>query len=105
MAATELTKGKTMFTVKAIDADWVSTEALKVRSIIFQPSAVNDILMVNEYIAGDTTDSGVQIKSIDGGPVGFKLHNDGVKFKPWIDFSECTFGTAANVRVTFVLGN
>jgi hypothetical protein len=104
MAATESTLGKVMFTVSAIDADWTCSQQLNIKSIIFYPSAVDDILKVQEYIAGTTADSAVWLKSVDGGCVGVLLHNDGVRFKPMIDVSECTFDTAANVKVTFMLG-
>lgn len=104
MAATEKSLGKVMFSVTGIDADWICSQALKIKSVLFYPSAANDVLAVFEYMAGDTTDSGVYLKSVDGGPIGFLIDNDGVRFKPWIDFSECSFNTAANVRVTFILG-
>lgn len=92
-------------TVSGLDADWIwsadtpFTPGIKLHSISFTPSAANDILIVNdESISGpelfrekaDTVETTVQ-------------YYHGKWVKPCIDISDCTLGTAANARVTFII--
>ena len=101
--ATESSLGKCTFEVSAVSADWTSTYPIEIVSCIFYPSAVNDKLRICERVTGTTADPGFTITSITGGPVGFFWNCEGAKIKPWIDYSECTFGTPANVRITFTI--
>jgi hypothetical protein len=63
----------------------------------FLPSAANDILRVCHATA-----AGIEImppiKSVTGGTLE-KVFYDDRRYKPYIDYSDCTFGTPANVII------
>jgi hypothetical protein len=77
-----------------------------VRSIDFHPSATNDRLVVHErsntgatiydFVARGADDS--DIKSFSS------AKGNGEWMFPYIKASDCTFGTAANCKITFELG-
>ena len=66
------------------------------KSIQFYPSAANDVLVVR-----DGSDSGAEmmhVKDVVGG--GLVKYFD-TYCKPYIKDADCTWGTAANVRIIF----
>lgn len=70
---------------------------LRVWSILFFPSAANDkICLKDEGEAGPTI-----FKAVDVEGRGLLIRLPANVIKPFLDFSECTFGTPANVRITF----
>jgi hypothetical protein len=101
--ATESSLGKCTFEVSGIAADWTCSYPIEIVSVVFRPSAANDVLRIQERVAGTTSDPGFTITSLDGGEVGWFWNCDGAKIKPWVDFSECTFSNAANVKITFTI--
>jgi hypothetical protein len=76
--------------------------ALNLICIIFQPSAANDKIQVRQ-----TNASGAVIwpGNLDVLGAGQVVYYDGMSFHPYIVASECTFGTAANAKITFVYKN
>jgi len=90
-------------TISGLDADWVwstdtpFTNGIKCHSIMFHPSAANDILIVN-----DESISGSELMRVkcSGDTDDRIVYLGGRWCKPCIDISDCTLGTAANARVT-----
>lgn len=104
MANTTVIKGN-MVQVTGLDADWNSVtdtpfkDGMKLLAIVFDPSAIGDVMVVEEESDGprifyasctDTHDQRIQ-------------YYDGTWHKPYIDISDCTLDTAANARVLFLL--
>jgi len=71
-----------------------------VKSIQFHPSAQNDRLVVNEgSIDGASI---VDFKCTDATPDDkIKYFEGGSFMKPYIDLTDCTFGTPTSVKIVF----
>lgn len=109
--------------VKGLDADWsipgdmpgFAESGINVRAIKFWPSGDNDILIIKAGLPSQATTLAaiattltapelVHVKALlvtlqrveFGGESGLRMW-------PFIDISDCTFGTAANARVEFEL--
>jgi len=86
-------------------ADWLySTNhplGLKVKSIFWLPSTINDVLVINEGTI-DGPSIVHAIADIDILMLPFYFGN-GTHLHPCIDVTDCTFGTAANTKITFIL--
>ena len=84
----------------AWDSKTLFPNGMAIKSIAFYPSAVNDILTVREKSA--TGPALFQAKDTLGG--GLIEYYDGQILHPYIlQTGDCTFGTAANARIRFVL--
>lgn len=84
----------------AWDSKTLFPNGMAIKSIAFYPSAANDILTVREHEA--TGPTLFQAKDVSGG--GLIEYYDGQILHPYIlQTGECTFGTAANARIRFVL--
>jgi hypothetical protein len=103
MAVTEITNESSSFITIIPDgsSDWDSQvnfpNGLRIWSVLFYPSAQNDVICLK-----DSSDSGPTIlkaKDVDGRGILLRLPGNNVF--PYLDFSECTFDTPANVRITF----
>ena len=81
--------------------DWDSQvsfpKGMRVFYILFYPSAANDIICIKE--GSDTGPIIFQAKDVDGR--GLLINLRGNLTYPYLDQSACTFGTAANVVITF----
>lgn len=84
------------------DFDLVATypdlpDGVRLREISYLPSAGTDVLRFKS-----ATDAGVDImpplKSITGATQRY-IFDDSVMYKPYLDASACTFGTAASVII------
>lgn len=101
MAVSENTRN--FFTTLTPDgsSDWSSAttfpKGMRVWYILFYPSAANDIVCIKEGGA----DGPVIFKAKDVDGRGLQLRLPGNLINPYLDQSECTFGTAANARITF----
>jgi len=87
-------------------SDWDSTtvpafaNGMRVKSILFYPSAANDVICIKE---GSATGPVIfKAKDVEGR--GLLIDFQGNLISPYLDQSECTFDTAANVVVTFFQG-
>jgi len=69
------------------------------KEIIFQPSAANDKIQVRN---GSATGSIIWPANLDVLGAGQVLYFDGLLVNPYIVASECTFGTAANAKITII---
>lgn len=67
-----------------------------VEAIIFKPSAVNDVIAIRDKVAGPALL--YQTDVTGGGLVVYPCRT----VKLYLDASDCTFGTAANVRITII---
>lgn len=76
--------------------------ALNLICIIFQPSAANDKIQVRQTNASGAIIWPANLDVLGAGQV---VYYDGMSFHPYIVASECTFGTAANAKITFVYKN
>ena len=107
--AANTTKEDGLFiSITGLDADWYlaldmpdrQTSGLKVVSVKFFPSAVNDILIIRNSASGTTTAAfACVLKSTDGEP-----RKDSFQGKPWypmIDISYCTLSSASGATVIF----
>jgi len=84
--------------------DWDYTDTgfnrMKVKSIQWHPSAANDVLVINEegidgasiFHAKASADTDTKIKYFYGG---------GAWMKPYIDLTDCTFGTITSTKIIF----
>ena len=82
-----------------ITVDTGSANGVSLNYIAFYPSAANDVLVVR-----DRNGTGVRIftaKDTAGG--GLIMYYDGLMTKPYIKAADCTFGTAANVRILMAI--
>ena len=107
-AANTTTEAGRFISITGLDADWYlsldmphrQTSGLKVLSVKFFPSAVNDILVIRNSASGTTTAAfACVLKSVDGEP-----RKDTFQGKPWfpmIDVSYCTFSSASGATVIF----
>lgn len=117
--ATTTTVTKRTIEIEAIAADWYVTaadpnglgesnesdSALQVKSISFIPSDTDDVLVIKDSYNG-TAGAATKIKLSADSTTDQKIHyfgDKGEKFHPFIDYSECTFGTVANVKVLISL--
>lgn len=85
-----------------LDAGLVAAGAIKVRSIQVIPSATNDRIIVHDGGIDNAPvfDTGALADAYDTRVYYF---DPPVWMKPVIDASDCTFGTAANVRINIGL--
>jgi len=92
------------------DADWIwSTElsehnhmnGIVIRSIQFNPSAANDIMIIHE--AGVDGPNIFHVKCTADTDQRIKYFNPPLHCAPVIDASDCTLGTPANARVLIEL--
>jgi len=63
--------------------------------IEFRPSAALDVICILD--GSDLGPALLHATSIDGGNL---IIYPGIKCRPYLDYSGCTFGTAANARIT-----
>lgn len=85
------------------DTNGLHPQGMQVKSIFWHPSAANDILVINE--GGINGPSIVHAKAdLDIAPQRFYFGAFGTRLKPYIDLSDCTFGTPANTKIIFILG-
>lgn len=109
--------------IKGLDEDWsvpgdlpgFKDTGLYVKSITFYPSAANDILLIKQglssqgttaaAIATTVTAAGImEVKAATGDPIRFEFDQKcGSRMWPFIDISDCTFGTAGNARIDIEL--
>ena len=75
-----------------LPTDWIC-----VKSIAFEPSAANDALVINE--AGTDGPSIMHVSCTATTDQKIKYFGDGSWIRPYMDASDCTFGTAANARI------
>ena len=103
MAVTEIINESNSFLTIIPDesSDWDSQEnfsnGLRVRSVLFYPSAVNDIICLKD--GSDTGPTIFKAKDVEGR--GLLIHFAGNNIFPFMDFSECDFDTPSDVRITF----
>jgi hypothetical protein len=77
------------------------TDWLCVKSIQFEPSAANDALVVNEGgLDGPTIMHVVCTATTDQ---KIKYFGNGTWMRPYIDDSDCTYGTATSCRILIEL--
>jgi len=97
-------------TYSGTGADWdYSTDGgfkdgMWVKSITFHPSAQDDRLIINEGSVDGA--SIMDVKCTGATPqdkVKYFQGEFGTYMKPYIDLSDCTFGTIANVKIVFEL--
>ena len=69
------------------------------KAIVFQPSAANDKIQVR---AGSATGAVIWPANPDVLGAGQVLYFDNLMVDPYIVASECTFGTAANAKITLI---
>ena len=85
-------------------SDWDSASAfpdgMRVKSVLFYPSAANDVICIRE--GGATGPVIFQAKDVEGR--GLLLDFQGNLIHPYLDQSGCTFDTPANVVITFFQG-
>ena len=103
MSVTEIVNSSGSFiTIIPDDSlDWDSKvnypNGLRVWSVLFFPSAANDQICLK-----DGSDAGPTFfKAIDVEGRGLIIRLPANNINPYMDFSECTFDTPANVRITF----
>ena len=88
-------------------ADWnhltdAGYNAFYVRAIIWYPTANNDKLIINE--AGIDGPSIVHWEaSADNDTKQIVFGHPGVKLHPYIDLTDCTFGTVTSTKIIFIL--
>lgn len=112
-AANTTTMSGLFIKITGLDADWTlansgvtalaSKSSIFVRSIQFNPSAANDIMIIhNDGL--DTTD--VFHVKVDGDTDSrIRYYGErGTLMSPVIDISDCTLGVAANASVLIELG-
>ena len=103
MSVTEITNESGSFITIVPDgsSDWDSQvnypNGLRVRSILFYPSAPDDIICLKD--GSDAGPTILKAKDVEGRGIVLRLSGNNVF--PFLDFSECTFGTPADVRITF----
>jgi len=103
MAVTEIANESSSFITIIPDgsSDWDSQvsfpNGLRVWSVLFYPSAKDDIICLKDR--NDTGPTILKAKDVDGRGILLRLPGNNVF--PFLDFSECTFGTPADVRITF----
>jgi len=95
-------------TYSGTGADWAYTSAgygngaLKIKSIMWFPTAANDILIINE--GGIDGPSIVHAKaSADTDTMRFTFGEGGTWMKPYIDLTDCMFGTVTSTKIIFEL--
>jgi len=110
LAANTTTQSGRFITITGLDADWyldndlatMADDGLRIVSIKFVPSAVNDILYIRDSKDGTaTTGTSCYLKSIDGEPRKDTFSGD--PMWPFIDILDCTITTPANAIVIFEL--
>lgn len=72
------------------------TAGMYVTAIIFKPSAVNDVICILDGAGGPAL-----LYQTDVSGAGLAVNPDR-RVKLFYDASECTFGAAANVRITII---
>ena len=88
-------------------ADWNhSTDGgyahMHIRAILWYPTANNDKLVINE--GGIDGPSIVQWEaSADNDVKSISFGHPGVRLHPYIDFTDCTFGTTTSTKITFII--
>jgi hypothetical protein len=89
-------------------ADWAYTDmgfgsgAVKVKSIMWFPTATDDVLIINE--GGIDGPSIVHAKAADDtDTLQFLFGDGGTWMKPYIDLTDCTFGTVTSTKIIFEL--
>jgi hypothetical protein len=95
--------GKTLLQV-VLDGltDWTMSQAVRLRSLKFMPSAANDFITVLEVVPGVSQSlwPALKLESSSGDPVGCLFHSS-VDTRVMIPFAQCNLSTAANAVVTF----
>jgi len=97
-------------TYSDLGADWNYSDdggfltSMWVTDIIWLPSAQNDVLVINE----GSIDGASIIHATNGAATVTEHHfrlggRNGVQIHPYIDLSDCTFGTIANIKIIFIL--
>lgn len=94
-----------------LDADWSwsdtftggtqNREGIKIQSIQINPSATDDIIIIEEGSAAGPRLL-VPLKFLDTYDQRAKDYN-GVRLKPFFDYSDSTIGTPANASITIIL--
>ena len=94
--------------ITGLDADWYVdndlanlSAGLIIDSIIFKPSAANDVMVIKNSKDGTETDPEIVNWKVGGDTEEQVWYNKalGARYYPFIDISDCTLGTAANARV------
>jgi len=94
--------------ITGLDADWYIDNDLSgfdagliIDSIIFKPSAANDVMVIRNSKDGVDTDPEIVNWKVGGDTEEQVWYNKalGARYFPFIDISACTLGTAANARV------
>ena len=87
-------------------ADWAYTSMgfgsgeVKVKSIMWFPTAANDILIINE--GGIDGPSIIHAKaSADTDTMRFTFGEGGTWMKPYIDLTDCTFNAVTSTKIIF----
>jgi len=103
MSNTTTWKNKTV-QITGLDADWypsndmgITSNWLCVKSIQFHPSAANDILRITD---GSLSGADIVHVKCDGDTDDKIVYfGNGQWMQPYLDESDCTFGTAASAKV------
>ena len=105
MANTTKISGRQIM-ITGLDADWSIDNDLtgydagfKIISIVFVPSAANDVMVIKNSKAGTAADADMfRVKVTGDTDQRIEYYYGNVHF-PFIDISDCTLGTAANAKV------
>jgi len=88
-------------------ADWncltdMGLKTLKVKSIVWHPTAADDILVINE--GGIDGPSILHTKASAASDTKVKYFGEnGTWMTPYIDLTDCTFGTVTSTKIIFEL--
>ena len=105
--ANTTTMSESFIQVTGLDADWVAStdtpySQVKLKSIMFEPSAAGDIMVIKEgsatgprlFYASCASGNDQKIRYYAG------IDGQGQWCNPFIDISDCTVSTAANASVS-----
>ena len=103
MAWTELDTGGGIIDLTPDAGDYSSIvsypDGLKIWAIVFKPSAVNDVLVIRlNSLTGPRL---VTMTSVLGNEIILYLPPKTIKI--FVESTDCTFGTAANVQISLIL--
>ena len=97
-------------TYSGTGADWdystnggFSGRGMKVKSILWHPTAANDILIVNDGGLDGATIVHTKASAATDTKVKY-FGGAGTWMKPYIDLTDCTFGTVTSTKIIFELG-